>query len=126
MSFGFSVGDFATLGNLAWKIFKTCKDAPESFKNISEEVSSLHLVLKELEEIYSDETLSAGQQSRLEKVADGCRTVLEDLQRILDRYNSLATNSKRTWDRVGWGANDIAELRSRLISNTVLLTAFIK
>lgn len=126
MSFGFSVGDFATLGTLAWKIYKSCKEAPESFRNISEEVTSLHLVLKELEEIYSDATLSAGQQSRLKKIADGCCTVLEDLQRILDRYNSLGTNSKRTWDRLGWGTNDITCLRSRLISNTVLLTAFIK
>ena len=120
------MGDFAVLGQLAWKIYKTCKDAPESFQNLSQEVSSLHIVLKELEEIYSDAPLSTAQQSRLETVGDGCRAVLEDLQGILDRYNSLGTKTKRTWDRLGWGSKDVSELRSRLISNTVLLTALVK
>lgn len=126
MSFGYSIGDFAALGQLAWKIYKSCKDAPESFKNISQEVSSLHLVLKELEETFLDTNLSTAQQSRLETIGDGCRGVLEDLQYSLNRYNSLGTKSKRTWDRLGWGSKDIADLRFRLISNTGLMTAFVK
>ena len=126
MSFGFSVGDFATLGQLAWTIYKTCKDSPESFKNVSQEVLSLHAVLKELEETHSNATLSAAQQSRLETVGDGCRAVLEDLKAMLDKYSSLGSTTKRTWDRLGWGSKDIADLRSRLISNTNLLTLFVK
>lgn len=126
MSFGFSVGGFAVLGQISWKIYKACKDAPESFKNVSQEVLSLNAVLKEVEETYSDAVLSAARQSRLEMVGDGCRAVLEDLQSIIDKYNSLGRKTKRTWDRLGWGSNDIAELRSRLISNTVMLTTFVK
>ena len=126
MSFGFSVGDFAALGQLAWNIYKACKDAPDSYNNLAQEVSSLHLVLKEVEEAFSDSTLSAPQQSRLETVGDGCRAVLEDLQCSLDKYNSLATKSKRTWDRLGWGSKDIADLRLRLISNTGLLATLVK
>ena len=126
MSFGCSVGDFAVLGQLAWKIYKACKDAPDSFNKLSQEVSSLHLVLKEVEEACSESALSVPQQSSLEAVGDGCRAVLEDLQCSLDKYNSLATKSKRTWDRLGWGLMDIAELRLRLISNTVLLSTLVK
>ncbi|MCJ1267062.1 hypothetical protein MMC22_006947 [Lobaria immixta] len=125
MSFGYSVGDVLAVGQLAWKIYKVCKDAPESFKNISQEVLSLHVVLKELEEIYSDANFSTTQQSRLRVFGDGCRAVLEDLRGLVDKYNSLGTSTKRTWDRLAWGSEDIAELRSRLISNTGLLTAFI-
>lgn len=74
MSFGFSVGDFAVLGQLTWQIYKACRDAPESFKNISQEVSSLHLLLKELEESHSDDAaLSAAQRSHLETIGNGCR-----------------------------------------------------
>lgn len=58
MSFGFSIADFAALGQLAWKRYKTCKEVPESFKNISQEVSSLYLVMKEVEGTYSDATVS--------------------------------------------------------------------
>ncbi|MCJ1469020.1 hypothetical protein MMC07_007652 [Pseudocyphellaria aurata] len=125
MSFGVSAGDFALLGQLAFRIYKACKDAPDSFKNLSQEVSSLHMVLKEVEETLSDSGLSAPQQSRLQCVGDGCRVVLENLQCSLDKYNSLGTKSKRTWDRLGWGSKDIAELRSRLISNTVMLTTLV-
>ena len=126
MSFGYSISDSVNPGLLAWKIYKSCKDAPENFKTISQEVLCLHAVLKEVEETFSNQNLSASKQSRLEIIGDGCRGVLQDLQRILDRYNSLGTQSKRSWDRLGWGSNDVAELRSRLTSNISLLTAFIK
>lgn len=96
-----SVSDFVALGQLAWKLYKTCKDAPEGFKDVSQEILSLHAVLKEAEETHSDATLSAAQQSRQRVVEDGCRCVLEDLQSVLDRYNSLGTTNK-TWDRLGW------------------------
>ncbi|MCJ1469064.1 hypothetical protein MMC07_007696 [Pseudocyphellaria aurata] len=125
MSFGFSVGDIAALGQLAWRVYKACKDAPDSFKNISQEVSSLSMVLKEVEEALSNSGLSAPQQSRLKFVGEGCRVILEDLQSRLDKHNSLSTKSKRTWDRLGWGSKDIAELRSRLTSNTVMLTTLV-
>ena len=126
MSFGYSVSDFVAVGQLSWKIYKACKDAPEGFKNIAQEVLSLHAVLKELEETYSDANLSAAQLSRLKVVGDGCRAVLEDLQDLVDRYHSLGTNTKRTLDRLTWGSENIAELRSRLISNTGLLITFLK
>ncbi|KAI9774257.1 MAG: hypothetical protein M1840_004151 [Geoglossum simile] len=125
MSFGYSVGDIVLLGQLAWKAYRSCKDAPGSFKNISHEVLSLHALLKEIEENLSVETLSSARQARLEIIGDGCHSVLEELQSLVDKYESLGTQSKRTWDRMKWGSNDIAELRSRLTSNTLLLTAFI-
>jgi hypothetical protein len=126
MSFGFGIGDFIVLGQLAWKVYKSCKDAPESFKNISQEVLSLHAVLREVEENLSAQTLPVTRQANLETIGDGCRNVLEDLQSLVDKYENLGTQSKRTWDRMKWGYEDIAELRSRLTSNTVLLIAFIR
>lgn len=84
MSFGYSVTDFVACGQLAWKIYKACKDTLDNFKNISHEVLPLHAVLKEVEEANSDANLSAARQSRQRTVGDGCRDVLEDLQAILD------------------------------------------
>ncbi len=126
MSFGFSVGDFLTLGELAWKVYKSCREAPESFGNLSQEVLSLQALLKEVEEAYSRQTLSRGQKERLAAVRDGCRSVLEDLQLVINEYESLGTQSKRTWDRMRWGNEQIAELRARLTSNIAILTAFIR
>jgi hypothetical protein len=57
MNFGCSLGDFVTVGQLAWNVYKSCKEAPDSFANISNEVLSLHIVLKEVE-LLSEELAS--------------------------------------------------------------------
>jgi hypothetical protein len=126
MSFGYSVGDFVAIGALAWKVYKSCKGAPESFGNISSEVWSLQAVLKEAEETVFAQPLSPQKQDGLKAVGDGCYRVLEDLQKLVEKYESLGTQGKRTWDRMKWGTEDIAELRSRLTSNSVLLMTWIR
>ena len=126
MSFGCSIGDIILLTQLTWKVYKSCKGVPESFKNISQEVLSLHALLKETEEILSAQALSETRQARLKIIGDGCYNALDELQNLVDKYESLATQSKRTYDRLRWGHEDIMELRSRLVSNTVLLTAFMR
>jgi hypothetical protein len=126
MSFGFSISDFITVGNLAWQVYKSCKDAPESFKNISQEVLSLHAVLKEVEETFLGHPLPQSKEAALAMIAGGCQDVLQDLQSLILKYESLGSNTKRTWDRMRWHVDDITELRARLTSNTVLLTTFIR
>ena len=126
MSFGYSVGDFIALGQLAWQVYKSCKDAPGSFRNISSEVLSLHAVLKEIEETLSSYALPESKKASLGTIRSGCQDVLGDLQSLVNKYESLGSQTKRTWDRLRWHSNDIAELRARLTSNTLLLTAFIR
>jgi hypothetical protein len=46
MSFGYSVSDFIAVGTLAWSVYKSCKEAPNSFNNIHNEVQSLQIVLR--------------------------------------------------------------------------------
>lgn len=124
--YGFGVGDFVAVGTLAWDVYKSCRAAPGSFSNISIEVLSLHAVLKEADETIFRSPLSPESQARLKTIGDGCQCVLGDLQALVDKYESLGTQSKRTWDRMKWGAEDIVEVRSRIISNTTLLTAFMR
>ena len=124
--YGFGVGDFVAVGTLAWNVYKSCRAAPGSFSNISIEVLSLHAVLKEADETIFKSPLSPESQVRLKTIGDGCQCVLGDLEALVDKYESLGTQSKRTWDRMRWGAEDIVEIRSRLISNATMLTAFIR
>ena len=126
MSFGFSSRDFTALGQLAWTVYKSCRDAPGSFNSISSEVLSLQAVVKEVEETLSGHPLPKSMQASLAVILTGCREVLQDLQALIDRYESLGSQSKRTFDRMGWGMNDIAELRARLTSNVVMLNTFMR
>ncbi|KAH0562061.1 hypothetical protein GP486_003233 [Trichoglossum hirsutum] len=125
MSSGCNVSDFITIGTLAWNVYKSCKAAPDSFASISGEVLSLHAVLKEAEETVFAQPLSPEKQDRLKVVGDGCQRVLEDLQGLVNKYQKLGTQGRRTWDRMRWHVEDIAELRSRLTSNAVMLNTWI-
>jgi predicted transcriptional regulator len=131
MNFGYSLGDFVTVGQLAWNVYKSCKEAPDSFANISNEVLSLHIVLKEVEELLSEELASdphlpASKLDNLTAITEGCQNVLQDLEAVTKKYESLGSRSKWTWDRIRWGSNNIAELRQRLTSNIVMLSAFVR
>ncbi|KAF6223229.1 hypothetical protein HO133_000071 [Letharia lupina] len=123
--YGVGVGDFVAVGTVAWSVYKYCKAAPGSFGNISTEVLSLHAVLKESEETLFTHALPPARAERLKVIKDGCDTVLADLQTLVNKYESLGTKSKQTWDRMKWGNEDIAEIRARLTSNITMLTAFI-
>jgi len=56
------------------------KIAPESFRNIHVEVLSLLAVLTEIAENTSARPLPPERQARLRTVADGCGSVLTELQ----------------------------------------------
>jgi hypothetical protein len=110
----------------AWDLYKSCKDSSDEFKRISQEVASLHVVLKETEEylLESKGLSSPTRDDRLRTLIEGCNEILTTLKRLLDGYDSLGTQAQRTWDRMRWGLEDLAEVRSKIISNTTLLTAF--
>jgi hypothetical protein len=128
MSFGCGVGDVVLLTQLAWKTYKACKDAPASFANLAQETQSLHAILQETEEVLRDShtKVTRVQQRRLQGVTDGCRSVLVDLEAVLQKYESLGTQSRMTWDRMGYATEGIAEIRSRLISHALLLSSFVQ
>ena len=100
------------------------KAAPGVFGIISRELESLHCVLEEAAETQLSHPLPQRRQDRLKTILDGCVSVLADLQFIIQKYQSLGTDDKSAWDRLRLGGEDIAEIRSRLVFNITLLTAF--
>jgi hypothetical protein len=126
MSFGCSIGDLIAVGTFAWQIYSSCKGAPESFENISSEVFSLHAVLEQARDSVLSQPLSPPQQKRLKVIRDGCYRVLEDLEKLVKKYQGLGTQRKRTLDRMKWSIEDVAEIRARLSVHIILLTAFMQ
>ena len=119
------IGDVVLLGTLTWKLYRSCKESSNEFNRIASEVASLHVVIKETEEnLQESQGLSLSRDARLTILVDGCKDVLNDLEKLLENYESLGTQAQRTWDRMRWGLEELADVRSRIISNTTLLTAF--
>ena len=67
MSFGFGVGDFLAVGKLVWSVYRAYADAPEQFRDFSQEILSLHIVIQKVEDQLgisgSDGTASGSQAS---------------------------------------------------------------
>ena len=78
---------------------------------------------------FPDQNLTVGQKSDLEDFKLGCHNVLDELDKLLDKYNVLDPTKaggqrRKIWKRLKWEPDDVRELRSRLTSNVALLNAF--
>ena len=127
MSFGCSPGDIMALSQLAVKVFKAYQDAPSDYRNISDEVKSLHIIISKAAQHLESTTLSSSSRQEGQEVLKGCQNVLVDLGSLIKKYNSLASASTgQVLQRIKLGAEDIATLRARLTSHTTLLSSFIQ
>ncbi|KAI1073439.1 hypothetical protein F5B20DRAFT_567000 [Whalleya microplaca] len=125
MSFGVGFGDLVLASKLAWTVYKACKDSSDNFRRVSSEVASLHVVLKETEDYLSEfSELDVSRRNRLTVLISGCNDILHEFEKLLSSYDRMGTQAQRTWDRMRFGLEDLADIRSRLVSNVTLLTAF--
>lgn len=111
---------------LALSVYTACKEAPIEFKALSEEVEAMYIVLQSIRKSISESETQIAVEKReeLDRVSRGSISVLNELRDLLNRYSSLGSNSHKTWDKYRWGDENVYLLRSRLISNTSLLTTF--
>ena len=125
--FGWGVGDIATVSKLAIKVYTAYKDAPENYRHISEEVESLQILITKTVRHIKSTTLNGDYEQEGRKMLKGCQSTLKDLNALIQKYKSLtSSNKKMVFQKVKLGTEDVATLRSRLISNTVLLNGFIQ
>ena len=128
MSFGYGVGDFLAVSKLSWDVYTAFKDAPGGFRNISDEIKSLHIIVDKNKHKFQDKTLNSYEQAQLQEILQGCTNVLGDLDKLHTKYmrlGSAQSSSSQAIDRIKWTQENIAELRARLTSNTMLLNTFI-
>ena len=127
MSFGYGVGDIIVISGLALKVYTAYKDAPDDYRNISDEVTSLHIIINEAALHFGSTTLSKKKQQGVEELLEGCQNVLKDLDALFEKYNTLASaNTSQVFRRIKLGTEDIVTLRARLTSHTTLLNSFIQ
>ena len=128
MSYGYGIGDFLAVSKLAWDVYTAYKDAPEDFRNISDEIKSLHIIVDRHKGQSWDKTLNSDEQTQLREILRGCANVLGDLDNLHTKYMRLGSDqgsSSKAIDRIKWTQENIDELRARLTSNTMLLNTFI-
>ena len=124
MSFGYGVGDIMAVSRLALKVYTAYKDAPGDYRNIADEVKSLHIIINEAAQHFESTTTPS---SNKQHILESCQNLLRDLDALMEKYKALApANTSQSFRRIKFGTEDIPTLRARLISNTTLLSSFIQ
>src|SRR5580698_7546718 len=116
MSFGFSVGDFVTVGQLAFTLYRDCfmvaKDAPQEFLALKGELSNLRHALEILEEQVRNpkSILNKAGDDRVRMVKEmvsGIHVTLKQLEKVAAKYGILGDGSKgkKIWVKFKWSVD---------------------
>ena len=129
MSFGFSVGDFLAVAKLANDIWQKLHDSVGQFANIRDELKGYSSLLYSVSKTVSNQYLAPEQAAGLDASARACCSVLEDLQKLIDKYcrltneaHGLAENFRQKAKKLQWDQDDARDLRARITSTTTVLT----
>jgi len=119
------------VGTLVWTVYSAYTSAPEQFCSFSQEILSLHIVFKKVEDQLRNQgfrnsnlTLSTKDKDDLKNLHGGLQSVIKELDARLNKYRSLPENHSVWFDRLRWGQEDLAEFRERIVMHVCLLTAF--
>lgn len=84
-------------------------------------MAGLYIVLDDVAQTFESCELTPTQQSNLQSLISGCRTVLTTLDETLKKHGVLSVKasglklkSKKAWERLRWDQAEIVELRAQL------------
>ncbi len=146
MSFGFGIGDFIKVIQLANTIRNNFVNAPKQFGEVSDlyaalaeikatltsnRAKNLSITLNDAGEIQLGRELDEKEKSDLKDITDRCRKDLTELKHIFDTNSELNPQErrftfsiKRTLKRLTWKPDDVRDLRTRITLNIILLNNF--
>ena len=96
MSFGFSISDLIAVGLLANKVRRRFVDSLAQFRAISDEVKSLSNLLRDLDDMSSDQSLTQKHVVYMQDNLHACKNLLNDLDVNLDEYQILDKSGPTT------------------------------
>ncbi|KAF3391773.1 hypothetical protein F1880_007807, partial [Penicillium rolfsii] len=99
---------------LAQSIYKSLFNASDLFTPFRDELGllvSLLIVTEEHAPIFRPDD---PQLSEFDNVLTDCYDVLQDLVRLKEQFNNIDTQRQVTRERMGWGVDELAEIRGKL------------
>jgi hypothetical protein len=102
MSSGFGVSDLMTLRNLTFQLYRSLKDAPGEFKEISHELGSFHIVIHEIQAQAQDQCSLLNRRGICRKqellsLLANMQGALSELDALFKTYQNMGRNA---WLRV--------------------------
>jgi antitoxin component of MazEF toxin-antitoxin module len=99
----------------------------EEFRDISGELCSLHIILKDVIETLENDSfnLSPTRADGLEELLDQVEDVLAELESEVLEYNTMDTATRQKWQVKGWGLLAVSVIQQRIIYIITTLNAFL-
>ncbi|KAF2685341.1 ankyrin [Lentithecium fluviatile CBS 122367] len=106
------------LAGLIWDCYSKCKNNTATFHDLARDYRSLTTLLREAER-----NLPYG--GNFDPIRAGCKQIAVDIEKMLEKYADLGSgiSTRSPWQLFRWSLEDIEQLRSRLISQVVMLNA---
>jgi hypothetical protein len=126
MSFGFSIGDLATLITLTKKTYDSWSQAPKEYadvvRTLRESTTLLCHVQTRFDALTGLGENDSTKQEEIESLLKGCQSAISELRAVVKRRRKLGH-----WDRIRLGSSGshVHECRARLARHISILTPFL-
>ncbi|KAI4639569.1 uncharacterized protein J4E78_010896 [Alternaria triticimaculans] len=113
--FGFSIGDIVLVGNYAYSVYKSCKNAGDNFKEITSDDDECKNPQSSFQQ------LSPAQKGELAARLQDCKADLRSVKKILHDFRSLDKRDARYRDRLAFTTGKQAAIREKIATHSVRL-----
>ncbi|CAI7612736.1 unnamed protein product [Penicillium pancosmium] len=126
--------DIPALARVTWELYNQfhplSKDAPDGFRNLTNDLGSLQGSLRALSEDVSSnafffQEMDTSRRQALERCLSACYQTLQRLKSLLGRYRDLGIGEGKTfWQRIKWSTQkvQVEDIRSKIIVHTCNLS----
>ena len=113
------VGTVITLIAVVAQCYSRCENVSKSFYNLHVDLRSLRKTLLMVKR-YVPEGEDLGD------IQKGCNEIVEEIEKLVSKYEGIGTAKKKLWRTFRWHFEDIAVLRSRLGVQVAMLNVCVR
>jgi hypothetical protein len=107
-----------TVRPLARSLHRSFFISSNQFKPLQSDLSALMSMLEAIVEDGPGFNIDCDNEPALCNLSRNCHGILNDLQELKEHFDSVGTQTQITWEREQWRAEELAEIRSRLMTTT--------
>ncbi|KAL2046345.1 hypothetical protein N7G274_001792 [Stereocaulon virgatum] len=134
MAFGFSVGDFLAILEIAKGVYDACKHGPAEYKELCNETKSMRFVIQSLLDDARDPNSllnrkGFNRKDELDEIIRSCTKVMREMQALVNKHSRLEDDGHgrilHIWDAYQVGSSDLDVLRGRMTFYTSMISMFL-
>ena len=137
MSFGYGVGDFLAILQLAKQIVDACLDGPPEFRELSREIQSFETVVERISTDAKNpqsrlNRKGVGRKKDFDQIVKNCKITMDEIGQYVDKHSAIARSDggatgavRKVWSSYQVGSEDLNNMRGKLIFWVSCITSFL-